>query len=145
VPGRAGEDRRILDLIEATDGTEKITLCRLLFQSFSYSRLVPRGMLFLGEESERIAGTLSQRTRRRLAEVRGAVASIRDYYLSDAGLDRYSKLGVVFEFNETALEFVYDGKAYRDVVKRFPRSEEASLALERLASINDKISGQRRE
>jgi hypothetical protein len=141
VPGRAGEDQRILTLIEATEGTDRIILCRLLSQSFSHSRLLPRSMLLLGEEAERIAGTLGQRARRRLAEVRGAVADPRDYYLSDAGLDRYSKLGVVFDFNESTAEFVYHGKAYRDLVKRFPKSEEATLALERLQAINKKSSG----
>lgn len=141
VPGRAGEDQRILTFIEATEGTDRIILCRLLSQSFSHSRLLPRSMLLLGEEAERIARTLGQRTRRRLADVRGAVADPRDYYLSDAGLDRYSKLGVVFDFNESTAEFVYDGKAYRDLVKRFPKSEEAALALERLQAINKKTSG----
>jgi hypothetical protein len=145
VPGRAGEDQRILTLIEATEGTDRIILCRLLSQSFSHSRLLPRTMLLLGEEAERIAGTLGQRTRRRLAEVRGAVADPRDYYLSDAGLDRYSKLGVVFDFNESTAEFVYDGKAYRDLVKRFPKSEEAALARERLQAISKKGSSQHRD
>jgi hypothetical protein len=144
VQGRAGEDQRIMKLIEASsDGLDKITLCRILNQRFSQSRLVPRTMLYLGEEAERVAETLSQRTRRRLAEVRGADASLRDYYLSDAGLDRYSKLGVAFDFNESTGEFVYDGKAYREVVRRFPDGEEASLARQRLELTNRKMARQR--
>jgi hypothetical protein len=144
VQGRAGEDHRIMKLIEgSSDGVDKITLCRILNERFSQSRLVPRTMLRLGEEAERVAETLSQRTRRRLAEVRGADASLRDYYLSDAGLDRYSKLGVVFDFNELTGEFVYDGKAYREVVRRFPEGEEARLARQRLELNNRKMARQR--
>jgi hypothetical protein len=100
-------------------------------------------MLLLGEEAERIAETLSQRIRRRLGEVRGAVAAIRDYYLSDAGLDRYSKLGVAFDFNESTVEFAYDGNAYREVIKRFPTSEEAALALQHLETTSKKTSSKR--
>jgi len=92
IQGHPGDDRRILELIETSQGIDKITLCRLLSQSFSRSRLVARSTLLLGEQAERIAGTLSQRIRRRLGEVSSATAAIRDYYLSDAGLDRYSKL-----------------------------------------------------
>ena len=144
VQGRAGEDQRITKLIEgSSDGVDKITLCRILNQRFSQSRLVPRTMLQLGEEAERVAETLSQRTRRRLAEVPGADASLRDYYLSDAGLDRYSKLGVAFDFNESTGEFVYDGRAYREVVRRFPEGEEARLARQRLELNNRKMARQR--
>jgi len=143
VQGRTGEDQRIMKLIKGSDGVDKIALCRILSQRFSQSQLVPRAMLVLGEEAERVAEALSQRTRRRLAEVRGADASLRDYYLSDAGLDRYSKLGVVFDFNEATGEFVYDGKAYREVVRRFPDGEEASLARQRLELNNRKMGRQR--
>jgi hypothetical protein len=104
IQGHPGEDQRILELIEASQGVDKITLCRLLSQSFSRSKLVARATLLLGEEAERIAETLSQRIRRRLGEVSSAFAALRDYYLSDAGLDRYSKLGVAFDFNESTVE-----------------------------------------
>ena len=143
IQGHPGEDQRILALIEASQGIDKITLCRLLSQNFARSRLVARGTLLLGEEAERIAENLSPRIRRRLGEVSSAFAAVRDYYLSDAGLDRYSKLGVAFEFNESTGEFVYDGKAYREVIKRFPASQEASVARGRLYANAKKISGER--
>ncbi len=143
IQGHPGEDQRILELIETSQGTDKITLCRLLCQSFSRSKLVARSMLLLGAEAERIAESLSQRIRRRLGELNSAAAPARDYYLSDAGLDRCSKLGVAFDFNESTGEFVYDGKAYREVTKRFPASREASVARKRLDANAKKISGER--
>ena len=141
VQGHAGEDQRILKLIEGAEGTDRIILCRLLCQSFSRSSLVARSLLLLGEEAERIAESLGQRIRRRLGEVRGAASPVRDYYLSDAGLDRYSKLGVAFNFIESTNEFVYDGKAYREVIKRFPATHEASVARTRLDANDKKSSG----
>jgi len=140
IQGHPGDDQRILELIEASQGIEKITLCRLLSQNFSRSRLVARSTLLLGEEAERVAVNLSQRIRRRLGELSGAAAAVRDYYLSDAGLDRYSKLGVVFDFNESTVEFAYNGRAYREVIKRFPMTEEAAVARKRLEASSKKIS-----
>ena len=122
-----------MTLIEnSRDGVDKITLCRLIIGHFSKSRLVPRAMLLLGEEAERAAQTLSERTRRRLAEVHSTDASLREYYLSDAGLDRYSRLGIVFDFNESSGNFSYDLKAYREIIRRFPNGEEAKLARQHL-------------
>jgi len=144
VQRRPGEDQRIMNLIEgSSDGVDRITLGRIIIERFSQSLLVPRAMLLLGEEAERVAETLSQRTRRRLAEVRVADASLRDYYLSDAGLDRYSRLGIVFDFNESTGEFIYDGKAYREIVRRFPEGEEARLARQHLDLTSRKTARQR--
>ena len=133
LPGRAGEERRILTRVEeSSDSVDKISLCRIIIENFGRSTLVPRAMLLLGEEAERVAKTLSQRTRRRLAELHSSEVSQRDYYLSDAGLDRYSRLGIAFDFIESTGEFVYDGKAYREIVRRFPDREEARLARQHL-------------
>ena len=143
VPGRVGEDQRIMKLIEnASDGLDRIMLCRILIERFRQSRLVPRALLLMGEEAERAAEKLSQRARKRLAEVAGknANADLSDYYLNDSGLDRYSKLQIVFGFNQSMAEYVYDGKAYRDVVKRFPDGEEARLARQRLALVSHKLA-----
>ena len=146
VQGRAGEDQRIVTLIKnASDGFDRIGLCRILIERFGQSQLVPRALLLLGEEAEHAAETLSQRARKRLAEVRAENANARlsDYYLNDAGLDRYSKLHVVFDFNEFIAEYVYDGRAYRDIVKRFPDREEARLARQRLELVSQKMARKR--
>jgi hypothetical protein len=135
IHSRAAEDQRIMKLIEAaTESLDRIALCRLLIERFGHSKLVPRALLLTGEEAERSAKELSRRAKRRLSttNVDNANAGARDYYLNDAGLDRYSKLRVVFDFNESEVEYVYDGQAYRDVVRRFPNGEEAKLARHRL-------------
>lgn len=142
VQGRTGEDQRIMKLIEtASDGLDRIGLCRLLIEHFGQSRLVSRALLLLGEEADRAAETLTQRARKRLAELQmGNATRLGDYYMSDAGLDRYSKLHIVFDFNESIAEFVYNGRAYRDIVRRFPDREEAVLAHQRLELASQKMT-----
>jgi hypothetical protein len=141
VQGRAGEDQRIMTLIDGTsDGLDRIALCRILIERFSQSPLVPRALLMMGEEGERAAETLTQRARKRINESAAASASssLRDLYLNDSTLDRYSKLRIVFDFNEQTREYIYDGRAYRDLVSRSPHSEEALLARQRLGRVKDK-------
>ena len=141
VQGRAGEDQRITKLIEGTsDGLDRIALCRILIERFSQSPLVPRALLRMGEEGERAAETLTQRARKRITESAAAStsSSLRDLYLNDSTLDRYSKLRMVFDFNEQTREYIYDGRAYRDLLSRSPHSEEALLARQRLGRVKDK-------
>lgn len=143
VQGRAGEDQRIMKLIDGTsDGLDRIALCRILIERFGQSALVPRALLRMGEEGERAAETLTQRARKRITEAAaaGASSSLRDFYLNDSTLDRYSKLRIVFEFNEQTREYIYDGRAYRDLLSRSPHSEEALLARQRLGRVKDKTA-----
>lgn len=145
VTGRTGEDQRTMKLIEATrDGLDRIVLCRLLVERFNQSPLVPRALMLIGAEAEHVAETLMQRARKRLADVgENSNASLRDYYLNDPGLDRYSKLRVAFDFNESIGEFIYDGKAYREVIKRFPKGEDAKLARQRLELTEQRVARRR--
>jgi hypothetical protein len=132
-PDRAGEDERLLRLANSADsGIDRIVLCRLLIDHFNRSPLIPRALLELAEEAERAASSVSERARRRLSRLGKDGHMARDYYLSDAGLDRYSRLGLRFDFDEAAAEYVYDGQAYRDIIRRSPLSPEARVARDRL-------------
>src|ERR1041384_1561246 len=141
--GKAGEDRRIMKLIEGTkDGFDRVFLCRLLVERFSQSQLVARALVLMGEEADRAAQTLTLRARKRLSDASDENwnASARVYFLNDAGLDRYSKLHIVFDFNEPTSEYVYDGRAYRELIRRYPNSEEAGFARERIALVRQKMA-----
>jgi len=146
VPGRAGEDQRLMGLIDSVgDGFDRIRLCQMLIESFGKSQMVPRALLLLGEEADRAAETLSQRARKRLAEVNVGDGSpgLKEYYMNDTGLDRYSKVRVVFDFNESIAEFVYDGRAYSELVRRFPGREETALARQRIEVARQKMARRR--
>jgi len=139
VPGRAGDDERLMALIKGSgDVFDRIALCKLFVTSFQRSPLVPRILLTQGEEAERAARMLTQRSTKRLAKTEAvrSSASERDYYLSDAGLDRFSREGVSFDFNIAGGQYVYDGKAYRELVARYSKSDEAEVARRHLQAID---------
>lgn len=143
IPGRAGEDKRLFQLAEnASDGFDRIALCLLMTENFRSSPLVPKALFAIAAEAERVAPVLSRRAAKRAATIdpRTAHAGLRDYYLNDAVLDRYSKLRVSFDFDEAAGQYVYDGWAYRTIIKRFPASEAAKIARERLELVEQQLA-----
>jgi hypothetical protein len=143
IPSRAKEDERVMKIITDTPGgLDRIALCRLFLEHFNRSSLTPRALLAMAEEADRASVTLSQHARKRLNDVDERNAHLRDYYLSDTGLDRYSRLGVAFDFIPSTAEYVYDGKAYREIVKRFPQSAEAQQARKQLASVEQRLARQ---
>ena len=146
VPGRAGDDLRVSKLIMSLEGLDRLSLCRLFRERFARSPFLPGVLLAMADEAERSANALGVRARRRLAglDATGAPVSLRDYYLSDPGLDRYSKLGIRFEFSERTRSYVYDGQAYREIVARFPESSEAKRARELLAAAGERLADRRR-
>lgn len=143
MPGRKGDDEKLFGSIRsATDSFDRLTLCKLFLDNFSHSPLFAEVMFTLGDEAERAAATLSTRSTRRLAKLdlpeKGSRS--RDYYLSDSGLDRYSRLGIVFEFDPGSEQYVYDGKAFRELVRRYPGHRLSEDARTRLAAIEQRLS-----
>ncbi|MFN0087185.1 MAG: hypothetical protein ACKVX9_17490 [Blastocatellia bacterium] len=127
-PGQPEDARRLMALIgESADDFNRARLARLFADEFRAAPLAPKALLILGEAGEKAAERLTREARRRLGEEAG-----RDYLLNYAGLDRYNRIGMTFEYDEAADRIVYDGAAYRELARRFPRSELASVARERL-------------
>jgi hypothetical protein len=60
--------------------------------------------------------------------------------MNDTGLDRYNKLGVLFDYNQSTSDYVYEGKAYRELVKRFPDTKEAKLARQHIEADKQKMA-----
>jgi hypothetical protein len=143
LPGRAGEDERMIQVIEETgDGLDRIALCQLFLERFSRSRLTPRALLLLGEEAGRAAVSLTQHARRRLKTIdeRKNGADTEAYYLNDPGLDRYSRLRIAFRFDATQTRYAYDGKAYRDIIRRYPQSAEAEAARRHIEKLDSPLT-----
>jgi hypothetical protein len=141
VPGRRGEDGRVMRLIEtAADGLDRIAMCGLFLERFGRSPIAPRVLLALAQQADRAASSLTRSARRRLATLNEENA--RDYYLNDPGLDRYSRLGVKFDFNQATTEYIYDGQAYREIIRRFPQSDEAKRARQRLDRAQQRLARQ---
>jgi hypothetical protein len=128
-PGSAADANRLLNLIqETTDDFIKARLARLLLEEFRDPRFAPRALLILGQTAERAADKLTRDARRRIGDEAGNGKQGREYYfLNFAGLDRYNRINVKFDYDEESDRLVYDGAAYRELIRRYPRSAEAII------------------
>jgi len=143
IPGRIGDDQRLLLLIDQTkEPSDKIALSNLLVARFPRSPLTPRALLKLGEEADRSAASLNSHAHKRLSDLdaKQLNGSARDYYLNDPGLDRFNKMQVNFDFNPSTGEYIYDGKAYREILARFRTSDEARKAREHLDAAQQRLA-----
>jgi hypothetical protein len=132
-PGNASDAEKLMRLIEETnDDFTKTKLARLCADEYRATKFAPKALLILGESAERAAERLTRDARRRLGdeESTGGLGR-RFYYLNFAGLDRYNRIGVTFDFDQTEDRIVYDGRAYRELLRRYPRSAEARTAREK--------------
>ncbi|HMV82143.1 MAG TPA: hypothetical protein PLD20_11735 [Blastocatellia bacterium] len=137
--GNAADAERLLKLIESTaDEFVKVRLAKLCADEFRAAKTAPRCLMLLGETAEQIAERLTREAKRRVGnEEPGAGLSRRDYLLNFAGLDRYNRIGITFDLSEATDKIVYDGAAYRELLRRHPRSAEASEANSRLERLKE--------
>ena len=127
-PVRAGDDKSLLHLIEHSQGFDRISRARIFLDHFTRSSLRPEVLLMLGDTAEDLAVQLSTDAARRLKD------SDFSYYLNYTGLDRYNRQRVTFLFDKQTKRFHYDGAAWRDLIRLYPRSRAASEAKKRLYS-----------
>jgi hypothetical protein len=128
---RTGDDRRLVGLIEGSRGFERISRARIFLDHFPRSPLRRKVLLLFGDAAEEVAVKLSKDAARRLSGNTGDAPEF-SYYLNYAGLDRYNRLCVGFVFDQATKRFHYDGAAWRELVRRYPKSPEAAEAQKRL-------------
>jgi hypothetical protein len=143
-PGVAADAERLIRLIEETkDEFTKARLARLCADEFRSTKFAPKALIILGETAEGASVRLSRDAKRRVGEDdsdEGPNAGLakRDFLLNYAGLDRYNRIGVTFDYDATSDRIVYDGAAYRELLRRYPRSAEARTAGERLEKLKSR-------
>jgi len=137
---RAGDDARLLDLIKASEGFDRLVRARIFLDYFVRSPLRPQVLLLLSEAAEEQAAKLSRDAAQRLGVERrtatNSTAPEFTYFLNYSGLDRYNRQGVGFCFDRTTKGFHYDGAALRELLRRHPNSPEATEARKRLAQLS---------
>src|SRR5215510_13864726 len=144
-PGVAADAHRLMRLIEETkDEFTKARLARLCADEFRATNFAPKALMILGEAAEGEAAKLSRDAKRRIGESDSdagpdtgpsAGSARRDFMLNYAGLDRYNRIGVTFDYDAASDKIVYDGAAYRELIRRYPQSAEAQTARERLEGL----------
>src|SRR5262245_54456093 len=97
-PTRAGDDQRLMHLIERSQGFDRLSRARIFLDHFKRSPLRPDVLLLLGDTAEDLAKQLSTDAAHRLKEDPGEAPEF-SYYLNYTGLDRYNRVGVNFVFD----------------------------------------------
>lgn len=136
-PSRAGDDARLLRLINGSEEFDRIARARIFLDNFSFSSLRPEVLLIYSQTAEELAGRLSREAMRRLdeKEMNAGGAPVFTYFLNYNGLDRYNRQGVTFVFDPREKRFHYDGEGWQELVHRYPQSPEAAEARRRLKPI----------
>ena len=127
------DDRRLVGLIERSEGFDRLSRARIFLDHFPRSPLRPQVLLLLGDSAEELAERLSNSASRRMNHLGDAPEFT--YYLNYTGLDRYNRLRITFVFDQSTKRFHYDGAAWREVVRRYPKSPEALEAKKRLETL----------
>jgi hypothetical protein len=143
--GNLADAERLMGLIEETrDDFTKIRLARLCADQYRATKFAPRALLILGRAAESAADRLTHDAKRRIGD-EGSIGGLkrRLYFLNYAGLDRYNRIGVTFDYDEMGVRVIYDGKAYRELLRRYPRSEEANEVREKLNQLGRKMNNSR--
>jgi hypothetical protein len=131
---RPGDDQRLLRLIGGADEFDRVARARIFLDAFPRSSLRPRVLLLCGDAAEEAAAKLSREAERRFErrEIPADGAPEFSYYLNYSGLDRYNRQGVTFTFDRETKKLHYDGAAWLEIIRRYPKSPEAAEARKRL-------------
>ena len=134
VPWRLGDDRRLITLIENSDEFDRVARARIFLDAFPRSPSRPQVLLLFGDAAEAAGKKLSREAGNRFkkSEIPENGAPEFSYYLNYSGLDRYNRQGVIFTFDRSVKEFHYDGAAWREILKHYPKTPEAAEARRRL-------------
>jgi len=130
LPSRAGDDRKLLNLIKSSQDFDRISRARIFLDHFPRSSFRPEVLLLLGDTAEEVSAQLTTGAARKLNEPLGAPEF--SYYLNYTGLDRYNRLRITYLFNQSTKRFHYDGATWREVIRHYPNSPAAAEARKRL-------------
>lgn len=132
-PSHPGDDLSLLSLIKSATDFDRIARARIFLNYFVRSPFRPEVLLILGDAAEQASTRLSRDALRRLGD--GGVPSDFSYLMNYAGLDRYNRQGVVFVFDRVEKRFHYNGAAWREILRRYPKSLQAPQARQRLEKL----------
>lgn len=138
---RRGDDERLARLVQASDGFDQLEIAVQFLEMYPDSLLRPAVLLLFGDLCEETAVELSKNATRRLdrREMAASGAPLHSFYLNFVSLDRYRKLGIVFFFNSSTKNYHYNGASWEEVIKKYPRSNEAAEAQKRLDALKEKL------
>jgi hypothetical protein len=141
-PGIPGDDEKLFQYAASQPREKALMVLRILMTHFERSPRRATALLRLGQLAEEEAEQLSVRANRALAHEKGSLPrglDDRDFYANYRGLDRWASNGIRFIYKQERDRYVYQGDAYREIVKKYSGGPEAASARERLAGIDDAL------
>jgi len=133
--GSPSDAQRLLDLIKVSADFDRVARAKIFLDHFRRSLLRPEVLLILGDAAELASEKLSRDAGKRLGG--GETAPEFSYFLNYSGLDRYNRQGVFFVFDKQSRRLHYDGGAWREIVRRFPSSQQAIQSKQRLERLSE--------
>jgi len=132
-----GDDQKLFRLINGSTDFERIARAQIFLDQFPRSAMRPEVLLLFGDAAEGEAARLSRDASRRLSEREqgSSDAPAFSYFLNYSGLDRYNRQGVDFIFDAATKRFHYDGRAWREIVRRYAQMPQANEARKRLRDL----------
>ncbi len=138
---RPEDEERLAKLVQATTGFDQIEAAVHFFQIYPKSKFKPAILLLFGDIVEGSAAVLSRNASRQLStrEMAASGAPLHSYYLNFNMLDRYRRLGIIFQFNSATRQYHYNGDSWKEIIEKFPAAAEAVEARKRLDSLKEKL------
>lgn len=138
---RAGDEERLARFVQASSGFDQVELAAAFLEMYPGSQFRPAILLLFGDILEETAVKLSRDAASRLdrREMAATSAPAHSYYLNFVSLDRYRKLGIQFVFDAASRAYHYNGQSWKDIVSKYPQSNEAAEARKRLDSLAVKM------
>ena len=137
-PSRSGDDHRLFDLIRHSQDFDRISRARIFLDHFPRSPLRPQVLLLIGDSAEEAAEKLSKSATRKF-NVNLSAAPEFSYFLNYTGLDRYNRLRITFVFDPSKKRFHYDGAAWRELIRRYPKTPQAVEAQKHLEMLYSQL------
>jgi hypothetical protein len=139
---RHSDEERLIRIIQAADGFEQIELASEFLKLYPESKFRPAILLLYGDLLEEAALKLSRDANSRLTRkhMAASAAPLHSFFLNFVSLDRYRKLGVVFQFNPATRSFHYDGASWKEIWNKFASAPEAADARKRLDALTEKMA-----
>lgn len=138
---RPEDEERLAKLVQATTGFDQIEAAVHFFRIYPNSRFKPAILLLFGDIVEGSASVLSRNASRQLStrEMAASGAPLHSYYLNFNMLDRYRRLGIIFQFNSATRQYHYNGDSWKEIIEKFAAAAEAMEARKRLDSLKEKM------
>lgn len=138
---RKDDDQRLFKLMQASDGFDQVDKVVIFLEQFQDSQLRSPTLLLLGDLMEDEALRLSKKAAKDLdrREMAASGAPLHSFYLNHPSLDRYGRIGVQFLFNLDTKNYHYNGDSWFEIIRKYPKSNEADEAQKRLDKLKLKM------